>query len=103
MFEIVERLYGITVREKTGVPVWHPDVKYYQIQDETGQFLGGFYADWYPREDKRGGAWMDAFITGVALPDNFRAARRNNLRQHDCAARRCAGSADSPRRGDYLP
>ena len=71
MFDIVERLYGITVREKAGVPVWHPDVKYYQIEDETGQFLGGFYADWYPREDKRGGAWMDAFITGIALPDNF--------------------------------
>ncbi len=71
MFEIVERLYGISVVEKAGVPVWHPDVKYYQIKDETGQFLGGFYADWYPREDKRGGAWMDAFITGVAQPDNF--------------------------------
>lgn len=71
MFEIVERLYGITVREKHGVPVWHTDVKYYQIEDETGQFLGGFYADWYPRENKRGGAWMDAFITGIAQPDYF--------------------------------
>ena len=71
MFEIVERLYGIQVREKAGVPVWHADVKYYQIDDETGQFLGGFYADWYPREDKRGGAWMDAFITGTATPDSF--------------------------------
>jgi len=71
MFQIVERLYGITVREKPSVPVWHADVKYYQIEDEAGQFLGGFYADWYPREDKRGGAWMDAFITGVAQPGNF--------------------------------
>jgi len=71
MFQIVERLYGIQVQEKSGVPVWHPDVKYYQIQDETGQFLGGFYADWYPREDKRGGAWMDSFITGVDQPGNF--------------------------------
>ena len=71
MFEIVERLYGIQVKEKTGVPVWHADVKYYQIEDETGQFLGGFYADWYPRADKRGGAWMDAFITGVDEPGNF--------------------------------
>ncbi len=71
MFEIVERLYGIKVHEKHGVPVWHPDVKYYQIEDETGQFLGGFYADWYPREDKRGGAWMDAFITGIAAPEYF--------------------------------
>jgi len=71
MFQIVERLYGIAVKEKPGVAVWHPDVKYYQIEDEAGQFLGGFYADWYPREDKRGGAWMDAFITGVALPGHF--------------------------------
>ena len=71
MFEIFERLYGIRVEERAGVPVWHPDVKYYWIHDEGGQFLGGFYADWYPREDKRGGAWMDAFITGVDAPDRF--------------------------------
>ena len=71
MFDIVERLYGIEVKQKTGVPVWHADVKYYQIQDETGQFMGGFYTDWFPREEKRGGAWMDAFITGVAEPTGF--------------------------------
>jgi oligopeptidase A len=71
MFEIVERLYGISVSVKTGVPVWHPDVKYYEIRDETGLLLGGFYADWYPREDKRGGAWMDAFLTGVDAPGVF--------------------------------
>jgi oligopeptidase A len=71
MFEIVERLYGVGVEEKTGVPVWHPDVKFYEIRDETGLLLGGFYADWFPREDKRGGAWMDAFLTGVELPDRF--------------------------------
>jgi oligopeptidase A len=71
MFEIVERLYGITVAEKAGVPVWHPDVKYYEIRDETGLMLGAFYADWFPREDKRGGAWMDAFLTGVEKPAGF--------------------------------
>ncbi|MCU1260400.1 MAG: Oligopeptidase [Bryobacterales bacterium] len=71
MFDVVERLYGIQVVEKPGVPVWHPDVKYYQIRDGSGQFLGGFYADWYPREDKRGGAWMDAFLTGVDTPGHF--------------------------------
>ncbi len=71
MFDIVERLYGIQVIEKSGVPVWHPDVKYYQIRDESDQFVGGFYADWYPREDKRGGAWMDAFLTGVDEPGHF--------------------------------
>jgi len=71
MFEIVERLYGITVAEKTGVPAWHPDVKFYEIRDETGLLLGAFYADWFPREDKRGGAWMDSFLTGVDAPGRF--------------------------------
>jgi oligopeptidase A len=71
MFEIVERLYGITVAERAGVPVWHPDVKFYEIRDESGLVLGAFYADWFPREDKRGGAWMDAFLTGVDSPGRF--------------------------------
>jgi oligopeptidase A len=64
MFQIVERLYGIRVREQSGAPVWHPDVKYYGIYDADDTLLAAFYADWYPRESKRGGAWMDAFLTG---------------------------------------
>jgi len=71
MFETVRRLYGITVVERKGVPVWHPDVKYYEILDQDGSLLGAFYADWYPRENKRGGAWMDAFITGLPAKDGF--------------------------------
>src|SRR5581483_2764636 len=71
MFEIVRRLYGIRVTEKTGVPAWDPHVKYYEIHDEDtpgrDTLLGAFYADWFPRENKRSGAWMDAFITGVGL------------------------------------
>jgi oligopeptidase A len=67
MFEIVQRLYGIRVVEKTGVPVWDSDVKYYEIHDEKSpgvSLLGAFYADWFPRENKRSGAWMDVLITG---------------------------------------
>ena len=64
MFDIVGRLYGIQVTEQPGAPVWDPAVRYYEIHD-NGQLLGAFYADWYPRENKRGGAWMDAFITGI--------------------------------------
>lgn len=64
MFDLVGRLYGIRVREVEGVPVWHAEVKVYAIVDEDGSPLGQFYADWFPRETKRGGAWMDAFITG---------------------------------------
>ncbi|HMD47546.1 MAG TPA: M3 family metallopeptidase, partial [Bryobacteraceae bacterium] len=70
MFEIVHRLYGIRVEEKQGVPVWDPQVKYYEILDR-GTLLGAFYADWYPRENKRGGAWMDSFITGIAREEHF--------------------------------
>ncbi len=76
MFQIVERLYGIRVVEKPGVPAWDPNVKYYEIHDESrpknNTLLGAFYADWYPRENKRSGAWMDAFITGVAFGNRLK-------------------------------
>jgi len=68
MFEIVRRLYGIEVIEALGAPLWHPDVRYYEVHDRDGLLLGGFYADWFPRETKRDGAWMDGFITGVETP-----------------------------------
>jgi oligopeptidase A len=64
MFALVERLYGIKVVERAGLPTWHPEVRYYEVDDENGATLGGFYADWHPRDSKRGGAWMDAFLTG---------------------------------------
>jgi oligopeptidase A len=71
MFEIVHRLYRISVVEKPGVAVWDPHVKYYEIRDvdpaeanSGGHLVGAFYADWFPRENKRGGAWMDNLITG---------------------------------------
>jgi oligopeptidase A len=70
MFEIVHRLYGIRVLEKPGVPLWDPQVKYYEIHDGA-TMIGAFYADWYPRENKRGGAWMDSFITGIAREDHL--------------------------------
>ena len=71
MFEIAQRLYGIRVTPKAGAPVWDPAVKYYEIHDDTrvrgSTLIGAFYADWFPRENKRAGAWMDAFITGIAF------------------------------------
>lgn len=72
MFELVHLLYGIRVTEEPGVPVWDAQVRYYNVLDENGGFVGGFYADWYPRENKRGGAWMDALITGGPAVDGFR-------------------------------
>jgi oligopeptidase A len=65
MFEIYSRLFAIEVSEKPGVPVWDPAVKVYEVRDQDGgALLGCFYADFFPRENKRGGAWMDAFLTG---------------------------------------
>jgi oligopeptidase A len=72
LFATVERLYGIRVAEQPGAPVWHPDVKHYAIYDHDRSLLGAFYADWYPRETKRGGAWMDVFITGLPGEDGFK-------------------------------
>jgi oligopeptidase A len=71
LFDLVNRLYGIHVEEEAGVPVWDPQVRYYNMRDENGVFLGGFYADWYPRENKRGGAWMDSLITGGPVDGAF--------------------------------
>jgi oligopeptidase A len=72
LWNLVNRLYGIRVSEELHVPAWDPQVKFYNIHDENGVFLGGFYADWYPRENKRGGAWMDALITGGPLGEEFK-------------------------------
>jgi oligopeptidase A len=65
MFDIFSRVLGIRVSEEPGVPAWDPAVKYYRVEDAaSGQLLGTFYADWFPRENKRGGAWMDSLVTG---------------------------------------
>ena len=65
MFEIFGELFGINVLRRENVPVWHPDVESYAIYDRTsGELMGCFYSDMFPRETKRGGAWMDGFSLG---------------------------------------
>lgn len=63
LFSVVERLYGVKVEAREGAPVWHPAVRCYRITDGDRE-LGGFYVDLFPRESKRGGAWMSSFVTG---------------------------------------
>lgn len=64
MFELVNRLYGISVEVADDLPKWHADVRTYRVRDGELE-LGCFYADLHPREDKRGGAWMNSLITGL--------------------------------------
>jgi oligopeptidase A len=64
MFELVSRIYGVKVVRDDAAPRYHRDVRYYRMVGEDGREIGAFYADLYPREDKRGGAWMADFITG---------------------------------------
>jgi oligopeptidase A len=59
LFEVAEKLYGVTISERTGVPLWHPDVRYYEVRSASGEPLASFYLDAYARAHKRSGAWMD--------------------------------------------
>jgi len=72
MFELAGRIFGLRITERPEVEVWHPDVKFYDVIDARGRTLGSFYADWYPRESKRGGAWMNYLLTGGPLADGTR-------------------------------
>jgi len=62
LFEIVSRLFGLTIKQVQNVDVWHKDVKFFEITDEYGSLRGKFFIDLYARPNKRGGAWMDTCI-----------------------------------------
>jgi oligopeptidase A len=74
LFALIRRLYGVAVRERPGVGVWHASVRYYDLLDQNEQIVAGFYLDPYSRTEKRSGAWMDECViakclpTGTALP-----------------------------------
>jgi len=63
LFSLVNKLYGMKVKEKKDIDTWHPDVKFYEIRDLENNLRGQFYFDLYAREKKRGGAWMDECIS----------------------------------------
>lgn len=58
IFELTKRLYGITYKERKDLPVFHPDVVPYEVLNSDGSHLGILYMDYFPRDSKRGGAWM---------------------------------------------
>ncbi|MDH5614776.1 MAG: M3 family metallopeptidase, partial [Gammaproteobacteria bacterium] len=77
MFAVVNKLYGINIKEKQGIDVWHEDVRFFEITDKNGSVRGQFYLDLYARPKKRGGAWMDECISrrktekGIQIPVAF--------------------------------
>ncbi|ADI15095.1 M3 family metallopeptidase [Truepera radiovictrix] len=71
LFELTETLFGVRVTRRDNPEVWHPDVAYYDLHDLSGTHLGSFYTDWFPREDKRSGAWMNPLITGGPTAGGF--------------------------------
>ena len=74
LFEIAARVFDVRVTRRPAgeVETWHEEVLFYDVHDSRGVHLGSFYADWHPRESKRGGAWMNALITGGPAPDGTR-------------------------------
>jgi oligopeptidase A len=78
LFALVKRLFGVTVMAADGqAPVWHPDVRYFQIADETGTPIAYFYLDPYSRPaEKRGGAWMDECLGRAKLVEAGKTTTR---------------------------
>ncbi|WP_050023947.1 M3 family metallopeptidase [Verrucomicrobium sp. BvORR034] len=91
MFKLAERLFEITITERPSVfypvgqtpadaaagspvEVWHPEVKLYEVRNKEGVQTGSFYADWHPRDSKRGGAWMN-YLKGGWPGDSSRERR----------------------------
>ncbi len=69
VFYAAKRLYGLKFRPRKDIPTYHPDVLVYELFEEDGSALGLFYADFYARPSKRGGAWMSNFVNQSKLFD----------------------------------
>jgi peptidyl-dipeptidase Dcp len=75
IFTVADKLFGLTFRENADIPVYHPEVKPYEVFDDRGEFVAVFYGDYFPREGKRNGAWMND-IRGQKIVDG------RNVRPH---------------------
>ena len=80
VFGLATRLYGITFKENKDIPVYHPDVKAYEVFDRDGSYLAVFYADFHPRQGKQGGAWMTEYQGQYHKMRNEKLGMRNAMR-----------------------
>jgi peptidyl-dipeptidase Dcp len=67
VFFAANKLYGLTFRERKDLPTWHPDVRTFDVIDADGKQLAIFYADYFKRDNKQGGAWMSTFVDQSGL------------------------------------
>ena len=81
VFGLANKLYGITFRENKDIPVYHPDVKAYEVFDKDGSYLAVFYADFHPRKGKQGGAWMTEY-QGQHFEMRNEKGEMRNVRPH---------------------
>jgi len=79
-FYVAQKLFGLSFKELSDVPKWHPNVKVYEVFGENGEHLGVFLADFYSRDSKRGGAWMSSFRSASNIADAaIRPLINNNM------------------------
>ena len=90
VFFAANKLYGMTFKERKDIPVYQPDVRVFEVFDADGKSLALFYADYFKRDNKGGGAWMDSFVDQSGLlgtkPVVFNVATSPSRRP---ASRRC--------------
>ena len=72
IFQVAQKLYGLSFVKNTDIPVYHKDVEAYEVLDENGKHLSVFYADFFPRAGKRGGAWMTSYRGQWKTTDDHR-------------------------------
>ena len=94
VFFAANQLYGLTFKERHDLPVYHPDVRVFEVFDADGKSLALFYADYFKRDNKSGGAWMDSFVDQSGLlgtkPVVFNVGELHEAGRR--ASRRCSAS-----------
>jgi len=88
VFFAATQLYGITFRERKDIPVYHPDVRVWEVLDADGTPLALFYGDYFARASKGGGAWCDQFVVRTRLRAPSGGLQRLQLHQARAASRR---------------
>ncbi len=81
VFYAATQLYGITFKPRTDIPTYNPDMKVYEVFDKDGTSLALFYTDYFKRDSKSGGAWMDVFVEQDGLTGASRWSKRLQLHQ----------------------